>query len=487
MHIAFIMDGNGRWATNKGLSRCDGHNKGVEVAKEIMIACLENKDITYASFYALSMQNWKRDNKELNHIMRIAIDSIEEITPNIKKYDCKLKFLGNIQHLPENIQQQIYSFEAETANCKGKVLSICLSYGGREEILDVFRKVKQDLNTLTTKEISDLFPLPDVDLVVRTSGEYRISNFMLWQSAYAEYYFTNTLWPDFTVSEMENSIKEFKSRDRRFGGVKEEKVNIPSIQDKYALMKELFNEYTCVIDHTQLYNELKEKGYKIEENSEEEKEDKYRELKDYCLSSDSSLELALSIDDIIDNKEMSEQIHGLKLLYTDYSVETIEMILKKPAALLYNNTSTLEKELMKRVYECEYLQRISTDLQEKAIHRFLSNYYFFNMVLKDILSEDMLFLYSIIISFCDDCNDEETENVELKYINSDMYRIISNVIKEIIDTKSASEYNNRLIFIGISVLLNRFVNPIQLPKNISSYFKFVIGKGAFQIQVGARD
>ena len=216
MHIGFITDGNGRWATSRGLDRINGHIRGREVADDIMKACAE-KGVEYATFFAFSVQNWSRNEKEVKgiyHLLRILFDNMKVW---VLEKNVKVQVIGIRHQIPQDLNKIIQDIEAYTAQCTGTVISVCISYGGREDILEVLKEIKEPLHTLTVKSISNLFCVPDVDLVIRTSGEYRISNFLLWQSAYAEYYFTKTFWPDFTRDELDKAITDFTSRNRRFG------------------------------------------------------------------------------------------------------------------------------------------------------------------------------------------------------------------------------------------------------------------------------
>ena len=217
MHIGFIIDGNGRWATAKGLSRLEGHKQGEQTVEMMIDVCIRNK-IEYATFYTLSLQNWSRPEKELQCIIELIKLFIIRIRSLLISSNSKFLCIGNLHHMPADLQILIRALQEDSAHATGTVISLCISYGGREEILDLMKTIPS-LSTATIHDISAQLPLPDVDLVIRTSGEYRISNFLLWQSAYAEYYFTNTLWPDFTETEFLQAIEEFKGRDRRFGSL----------------------------------------------------------------------------------------------------------------------------------------------------------------------------------------------------------------------------------------------------------------------------
>ena len=220
MHIAFIMDGNGRWALRNGLTRPQGHEKGIAAANEIMKACVAKK-IARATFYAFSVQNWSRDRSEIESIYTAGKALFETMGPWVKDHNVVVKCVGtkfnSINNKEENPKVQAALTLAkqlmdQTANNTGTIITLCVSYGSREEILEVFQQIKVPLQTLTTTMVSDFFQIPDVDLVVRTSGEYRISNFLLWQIMGAKVYFTERTWPDFDAHEIDNALKLVHAR-----------------------------------------------------------------------------------------------------------------------------------------------------------------------------------------------------------------------------------------------------------------------------------
>jgi hypothetical protein len=327
------------------------------------------------------------------------------------------------------------------------------------------------LSTMTTKSISALLPLPDIDLVIRTSGEYRISNFMLWQSAYAEYYFTNTWWPDFTEAELLKAIAEFKERDRRFGAIKveEEEKPIESIEETCELLTELFAEYTEIVDVKPFYKELIQNGVPIPVNKEDHVEASDRCLSAYTSASTGATAIGFLVDDAIDVLTMQEQCKFLKQLSTDYSIETLEHICGKQASIAqhFMTMSTREKELYKQVYACDHLQRISTDLYKKSIYRFISNYNYLTMLIGSLVPANKMLLISIIISFIDDVLDEKKDARELQYITEDTYRIISNIIKDLWDEPNRSSFINRIIMIGAVILFHR-IDPLDTCPLLSS-------------------
>jgi len=230
-HIAIIMDGNGRWAKKRGLPRVAGHKRGVDTVKEIVEACAE-VGVKYLTLYTFSTENWKRPKDEVSTLMRLLLRSLRDRVNELYDNDIRLTTIGNTESLPEEVQKQLYSGIERTKNNKKMVLNLALSYSGRWELLEAVKKIVDKANEgkispenidenlvssfLTTKGI------PDPDLVIRTSGEFRVSNFLLWQIAYSEFIITETLWPDFSKYDLYDAIKVFQKRERRFGKVSEQ-------------------------------------------------------------------------------------------------------------------------------------------------------------------------------------------------------------------------------------------------------------------------
>jgi undecaprenyl diphosphate synthase len=223
-HVGIIMDGNGRWAEMRGLPRFEGHKRGAERAKEITDAA-SSIGIEVLSLYAFSIENWMRPEEEVSVIMELFESTLKREFLNFMKEGIRFRAIGNRDKLPENIKEIIRTAEQATAKNNKLILQCALSYSGRDEIIRAFRKIINDgLNAGDISEESinkflDTAGTPDPDLIIRTSGEQRLSNFLLWQSAYSELYFTNTLWPDFTKEEFLEAIQEYQARDRRFGKV----------------------------------------------------------------------------------------------------------------------------------------------------------------------------------------------------------------------------------------------------------------------------
>ena len=232
-HVAVIMDGNGRWAKGKGMNRIFGHKNALTAVRETIEAAAElgTEAIT---LYAFSTENWNRPKIEVNALMSLLISSLNKESITFKENDVRVNAIGNIKNLPDSAQKTLKQVIKETQNNKKIVLTLALSYGAREEIINTIKNISKKVvnNDLTIEEIDEkiinnhlyTFNLPDVDLMIRTSGEQRISNFLLWQMAYAELYFTNILWPDFRKEHFYDAIIEYQNRERRFGKTSEQTI-----------------------------------------------------------------------------------------------------------------------------------------------------------------------------------------------------------------------------------------------------------------------
>ncbi|MGC1401786.1 MAG: isoprenyl transferase [Thermodesulfobacteriota bacterium] len=225
-HIAIIMDGNGRWAQQRSLPRVAGHKQGVESVREAVKTCRE-LGIQVLSLYAFSRENWNRPKWEVKALMQLLSRYLKSEIQELKKNGIALKVIGNLEQLPEKLQPQLIKAIAQTQENTDMILNVALSYSGRAEILMAVRKVAEAVlnKTLSIEDISEatferyLYTqgLPDPDLLIRTSGEYRLSDFLIYQSAYTEIYVTQTLWPDFRKKHLLTAIQEFQERERRFG------------------------------------------------------------------------------------------------------------------------------------------------------------------------------------------------------------------------------------------------------------------------------
>jgi len=223
-HIGIIMDGNGRWAELRGLPRIEGHRRGAERAKEVIEAASE-LGIKALTLYAFSIENWQRPSSEVMTLMKLLEFYLKKELSELMAKDMVFKTIGETWRLPEDVQNLVREAEEKTALNKGVTLIIALSYGGRNEILRAVKKIlssgvrPEELTEESFDSYLDTAGLAAPDLIIRTSGEMRISNFLLWQGAYSELYFTDTLWPDFTKEEFLIAIRDYQMRERRFGAI----------------------------------------------------------------------------------------------------------------------------------------------------------------------------------------------------------------------------------------------------------------------------
>ena len=225
-HIAVIMDGNGRWATKRGLPRTAGHKKGAEVVVQIAKAAKEF-GVKYLTLYAFSTENWKRSPEEVGALMQLLRQYLDKNFKELEQNDVKIRFIGERYMLDADIVEKMERLEQNTAENKSLVLQIALSYGSRQEILNTAKEIAervkngdmqpQDIDEQTFSAMLYTGGVPDPDLLIRTSGEQRISNYLLWQIAYSELFFTKTLWPDFAKEEFKSIIENYQTRERRYG------------------------------------------------------------------------------------------------------------------------------------------------------------------------------------------------------------------------------------------------------------------------------
>jgi len=221
-HLAIIMDGNGRWAKNRGKSRVYGHKKGAEVVRDITTFCSHHSTIETLTLYAFSSENWKRPKLEIEFLMKLLDNWLKNELENYNKNGVRFVPIGDITKFSSKLQDRILSTQKKTKNNRGLIQFLALNYGGRAEIIDaVNRSLNQGKTVITEDDISNNLDTSysDIDLLIRTSGEQRLSNYLLWQLSYSEIFFTKTNWPDFTTKELETIIENFKQRDRRYGGV----------------------------------------------------------------------------------------------------------------------------------------------------------------------------------------------------------------------------------------------------------------------------
>ena len=230
-HVAIIMDGNGRWAKREGLARMFGHRKGVETVHRITEAAAE-LGIEYLTLYTFSTENWNRPKEEVDALMALLVDTIAKETPTLMKNNIRLETIGDLSRLPEQTRNKFIGCIQETSNNTGLTLVIALSYSARWEIIRATQMMAtavqagqllvEDINEETISSFMTTRNMPDPDLLIRTSGELRISNFLLWQLAYSELYFTDCLWPEFTEEEFYHAIVDYQHRERRFGKTSEQ-------------------------------------------------------------------------------------------------------------------------------------------------------------------------------------------------------------------------------------------------------------------------
>ncbi|WP_299164191.1 isoprenyl transferase [uncultured Eudoraea sp.] len=230
-HLAIIMDGNGRWAKQKGRLRVFGHEHGVKAVRDVAVNS-SKIGIKYLTLYAFSTENWKRPKIEVDTLMKLLVSSLKKELPTLNENDIKLNAIGNIESLPARALAELKEVMAKTSQNSTMTLTLALSYGSREEIKNAIQSISAKVknNIISPENIDETIinnhlytrNLPDVDLLIRTSGEHRISNFLLWQIAYAELYFTDVFWPDFKEHHLLEAIKNYQHRERRFGKTSEQ-------------------------------------------------------------------------------------------------------------------------------------------------------------------------------------------------------------------------------------------------------------------------
>lgn len=227
-HVAIIMDGNGRWAQEKGKERTFGHKNGVEAVRESIKGCIE-KGVQYLTLFAFSSENWKRPEAEVDFLMSLLVEAIHSEVPSLMENNIKLETIGDISRLPQKSIDSLRFAKEETSHNTALTLILALNYGSKDELIQATKKIAREVQggALTIDDINEdclnkhlyTFPYPNPDIMIRTSGEQRISNFLLWQLAYAEFFFLDKFWPDFTRDDLFACIESYQKRDRRFGGI----------------------------------------------------------------------------------------------------------------------------------------------------------------------------------------------------------------------------------------------------------------------------
>lgn len=226
-HIAIIMDGNGRWAKKRGLSRSMGHREGSRTLKKIVEACY-NLGVKYLTVYAFSTENWSRPRDEVDQLMKLLLEYLRNAETELKGKNVRIRVIGDRKTLPDEIRTEIDRVERNTSHICGLDFVIALNYGGRQDVVQAVSRIAEDIKTGTPVLINEeainqrLYTngIPDPDLLIRTSGEMRLSNFLIWQLSYSEFFFCDVLWPDFKESNLREAILSYQGRQRRFGGVK---------------------------------------------------------------------------------------------------------------------------------------------------------------------------------------------------------------------------------------------------------------------------
>ncbi len=223
VHVGIIMDGNGRWAQRRGLPRVAGHRAGAEVTERIVVAA-SKIGIEFLTLFAFSTENWKRPKEEVDFLFKLMHEYIRSKERLFLENNIRFRVMGRLEQLPPFLVEGFRAVEESTAACSGMTTVFAVNYGGRQEIVDAVNRAissgVREFDEETIRKFLYIPELPDLDLLIRTSGELRISNFLIWQSAYTELWFTETLWPDFTEEEFYRALEDFSRRERRFGGVK---------------------------------------------------------------------------------------------------------------------------------------------------------------------------------------------------------------------------------------------------------------------------
>jgi undecaprenyl diphosphate synthase len=247
-HIAIIMDGNGRWAKKRGLPRIAGHSEGVESVRDTVEACGQ-LGVEYLTLYAFSTENWKRPQEEVSLLMRLLLQALKDETDRLNTNNVRIQSIGDIVALPSEVQNELLDDIQKTKDNTGLTLILALSYSGRWDLTRAIKGIARDLREkkITEEKITEELVatyistagIPDPDLLIRTSGEFRISNFLLWQLAYTELYFTPTLWPDFDSRSLDESIAWYRARERRFGRTSEQLGKSAGTDDREAAARKL--------------------------------------------------------------------------------------------------------------------------------------------------------------------------------------------------------------------------------------------------------
>jgi undecaprenyl diphosphate synthase len=234
-HVAIVMDGNGRWAQKRWLPRVAGHKRGVDALRKTVQWCLDQQ-VSALTVFAFSSENWKRPTEEVTGLMELLVMALSREVPNLKQHGVRLYFPGNRSQLSVRVVQGLEAAEADTSSNNRLALNVCFNYGGRWDLVQAAHQLAQTGREITEQSLSEVTALShvgDPDLLIRTGGELRISNFLLWQAAYTELYFTDCLWPDFDAAELDKALSDFASRQRRFGQLAEQSASV-AVETRHA-------------------------------------------------------------------------------------------------------------------------------------------------------------------------------------------------------------------------------------------------------------
>jgi undecaprenyl diphosphate synthase len=460
MHLAIIMDGNGRWATQKGLSRLEGHKKGSETLKNISLYCSEKKrNIDYLSVYAFSVQNWGRPKEEIFSLFSLIKSYFNDIEL-FNKRNIRIRTQGYIEIYPKDILDTIKNAVNITKNNTGLTLTIVLSYGGREEIVDAVNEMIIDgftninMNNLSSYIEKDKVPNPD--LIIRTSGEFRTSNFLLWQSAYSEYLFTDIYWPDFTEKELDNALTLYSKRSRRFGLVDPLTRTLPNaLSNTNALptedhcrffIEQIINkrqQYTSRVDRYKEKSLLRSKYFNIINNMllentltdapeivAKEAEQFGRKLipnkpESFYTHINTWTEWIFLTDNIIDENNLKNKnnIELKNINLDDLTIVDMHKLFRK-----YIKSAETEETLKTKMFELNardislYRCILRNDIKSDYISRIIVFFYIIFPILEDILTTDMICLIAIMSTILDDIEDCDNE------IPLDIYQVLESVL-----------------------------------------------------------
>ena len=457
MHLAIIMDGNGRWATNKGLSRLEGHKKGSETLKNISLYCSEKKrNVDYLTVYAFSVQNWGRPKEEIFALFSLIKTYFNDIEL-FNKRNIRIRTQGYIYIYPKDILDTIKNAVNITKNNTGLTLTIVLSYGGREEIVDAVNEMITDgINNINMNNLSCYIEkdnVPNPDLIIRTSGEFRTSNFLLWQSAYSEYLFTDTYWPDFSEKELDNALELYCKRSRRFGLVDtraviaitenalqneehcrffiEQIINKKQQDtlrvDRYKEKSLLRSKYFNIINNMLIENTLTDAPEIVAKEAEKfgrklipnKTESFYKHINTWT-------EWIFLTDNIIDENNLKIKCHNdfKNIILDDLTIVDIHKLFRK-----YIKSDEIEETLKTKMFELNakdislYKCIIRNDIKrDDYISRIIVFFYIIFPILEDILSMDIICLIAIMSTILDDIEDGDNE------IPLDIYEVLESVL-----------------------------------------------------------